>query len=155
MAIEAISEYLQASAVCLSVLKPDGGCLGYPATLLLFCAVNAMGVCLAGETVTIDGDPQRIATKQPFRIFNHECFGLELSELQIKRLEASFRNRLAHNAIIDLGSCLDPSSDEPPFVFNAATVSIRVFSFHNRGVQAYSRFPKERIHAWAKSSRSR
>jgi hypothetical protein len=149
LARETIDEYLIASQNCLSFRKPDGGCLGCPATILLFCIVNALGVCLSGDTVTIDGRSQKIKEREPFRILNHECFGLGLSQKEIKLLEHSYRNRLAHNAIIDIGSFLLPQSDNPPFLFKSGQVGIRVFSFHKLVAQAYSQFPKERIESWA------
>ena len=37
LSVEAIDEYIRASALCLDFRKEGGGCLGYPATLLLFC----------------------------------------------------------------------------------------------------------------------
>lgn len=150
MAMEAIDEYFTASENCLRFRKPDDGCLGYPATLLLFCVINALGICLHGDSVTIDGRLQTITPGEPFRILNHECFGLGLSHKEIKLLEESYRNRLAHNAIIDVGSFLLPRSDDPPFVFESGQVGIKVFSFHQLVVRAYSRFPKERIESWAK-----
>jgi hypothetical protein len=76
MAIDGIDEYLQASQDCLDFAKRDDGVLGFPATLLLFCITNALGVYMAGESVTIAGRAQRITVKEPFRIFNHELFGL-------------------------------------------------------------------------------
>jgi hypothetical protein len=97
---------------------------------------------------------QKITLGEPFRVLNHECFGLGLSSQQIKLLEQSFRNRLAHNAIIDVGSFLLPLSGDPPFAFESGRVGIKVFSFHELVARAYSRFPKERIESWAKRLRN-
>jgi len=58
MAAEVIEEYLRTAQFCLEFRKQDGGCLGYPATLLLLCVANALGSYLAGESVTIEGKPQ-------------------------------------------------------------------------------------------------
>jgi hypothetical protein len=154
LAIEAIDEYLIASANCLKFRKKDGGCLGYPATLLLLCVINALGVWLDGDNVTIDGRLEKITEGEPFRVLNHDCFGLELSGQEIKLLKQSYRNRLAHNAIIDVGSFLLPREDDPPFVFESEGVGIKVFSFYKLVVRAYSRFPKERIHSWANQLQS-
>ena len=49
LAVEAIEENLAVSAHCLFFVKQDGGCHGYPATLLLFCVTDALGVYLAGR----------------------------------------------------------------------------------------------------------
>jgi hypothetical protein len=153
LAIATIEELIQAAQICLTCKKSDGGCLGCPATLLLFCIVNALGNCLAGDAVTIDGRQQPITSGEPFRILNHQCFGLELSASQIKQLEKSCRNRLAHNAVIDLDSSLLPLSDDPPFVFKSGKVGIKVFSFYNLVAAAYSR-SKGRIESWASGLQS-
>jgi len=150
MAIEAIEEYLAVSAHCLSSVKQDGGCYGYPATLLLFCVTNALGVYLAGESVTVGQHSQQIREKKPFRVFNHECFGLALDEEEIRRLEVAYRNRLAHNAFIDIGAGLVADPSGPPFAFTPDQIKINVVSFHALVTKAWERFPRERIEAWAK-----
>src|SRR4051812_49746465 len=99
MAVEAIEEYLATAEMCQAAKKTDGGCLGYPATLLLFCIVNALGCFLCGDTVQIDGRTQKITKGEPFRVLNHDIFGLNLESVQIKLLEKAYRNTLAHNAI--------------------------------------------------------
>src|SRR2546428_8310808 len=87
MAIEAIDEYLTASENCLTFEKAGGGSLGYPATLLLFCVTNALGVYLAAQSATIGGRSQRITEHEPFRVINHDCFGrLAFNDNQINRL---------------------------------------------------------------------
>jgi hypothetical protein len=83
MAAEVIEEYLRTAQFCLEFRKQDGGCLGYPATLLLLCVANALGSYLAGESVTIEGKPQKITRGEPFRILNHPLFGLQLSHKRI------------------------------------------------------------------------
>lgn len=83
MTIEAAEEYLLTAKICLDYEKEDGGCLGYPATLLLCCVVEIMGEYLIGG-------------KEPFRVLNAPCFGLKLNEAtQIKKLEKWYRNPLA------------------------------------------------------------
>jgi hypothetical protein len=115
MAIEAIDEYLTASENGLTFEKVGGGSLGYPATLLLFCVTNALGVYLAGERVTMGGRSQRITEHEPFRVLNHDCFGrLALNDKQIKRLEKVYRNAFA---IIDLGAVLVIRRDNGPLIF--------------------------------------
>ena len=149
MATEAIDEYLQASEDCLNFAKRDSGVLGYPATLLLFCVANALGVYLSGESITIAGRPQKITAKEPFRVLNHECFGLRLDHDQIKRLEKVYRNALAHTAIIDLGATLVAHVDGPVFIFRRNGVRINLQSFQKLVAAAWSQFPKERIKSWA------
>jgi hypothetical protein len=150
MAIDGINEYLEASENCLNFAKRDDGVLGFPATLLLFCITNALGVYMAGETVTISGRPQRITAKEPFRVFNHELFDLRLEHAQIKHLEKAYRNALAHTAIIDLGASMVAHVDGPVFIFRPqGGVRINLASFQKYVAAAWSRFPKERIKSWA------
>ena len=94
---------------CLSHRKPDGGCLGFPSTLMMLCLIDAFGTYLRGEEVVIDGKGQKITRGEPFRVLNHALFGLKLTSRQIKTIEQSYRNRLAHNAMIDTNSWLIPS----------------------------------------------
>lgn len=154
MAVEAIEEYLAASAMCQAAKKADCGCFGYPATLLLFCIVNAFGCFLSGDTVQIDGRTQKITKGEPFRVLNHGIFGLSLTSAQIKLLEKAYRNALAHSAIIEIGAFITPNSSRPqrsPFTF--ATNRIQVISlpsFHELVGNAWSKFPMSRIQAWAK-----
>jgi hypothetical protein len=150
MAIDGIDEYLQASQDCLDFAKRDDGVLGFPATLLLFCITNALGVYMAGESVTIAGRAQRITVKEPFRIFNHELFGLRLDHAQIKHLEKAYRDALAHTAIIDLGASMVAHVDGPVFIFRPhGSVRINLASFQKCVAAAWSRFPRERIKLWA------
>src|SRR5438128_4765068 len=149
MAIEGIEEYLAAAENCLSFEKSDTGVLGFPATLLLFCVANALGVYLAGESVTIDGRSHKITEKEPFRVLNHQCFDLGLDHQQIKSLEKAYRNSLAHNAIIDLGAALVAHVDGPVFVFRSNGIHINLQSFHKRVSAAWQQFPKEHIQSWA------
>jgi hypothetical protein len=39
---DAIDEYIELARIGLNFKKPDGGCLGYPSTLLLFCVIDAL-----------------------------------------------------------------------------------------------------------------
>jgi hypothetical protein len=148
MAVAVIDENLIASHMCLECRRLDGGCLGYPATLLLLCVVNALGTFLTGESVMIENKSHKITRGEPFRVLNHDCLGFTLSHKEIKLVEDSYRNRLAHNAIIEVGASLLPSNEEPPFVFDSDKVGIRVFSFYRLVCLAWQRFPKESIETW-------
>jgi len=150
MAREAIEEYLQTSQICLDFRKSDGGCLGYPSTLLLLCIINAFGTYLAGETVEIEGKSQNITKHEPFRVLNHRLFNLGLTHRQIKLIEKSYRNRLTHNAIIERGSVIVPAGGEPPFIFYKGLIVIQLGSLHRNVSQAWARFPKGRIASWEK-----
>ncbi len=151
MAIAVIDEYLRTSQLCLEETKPDGGCLGYSATLLLFCVVNAMGTYLGGDGIVIENKEQQITKGEPFRIFNHPLFGLDLTQQEIKQLERSYRNALVHSATIEAGAMLFALDGEVPFEFISGHVWIRLCSFHRRVEAAWALFPKQRIEAWEKN----
>ena len=160
MAVECVDEYLQTAANCLKSKKPDGGCFGYPATLLLFCVINILGVFLRGETVTIEGRDQKITRGEPFRVLNHPIFGLNLTSKQIKILEQSYRNALAHEGIIEWGAFLIQTptgqSRQNPFTFATNKVQIiDVDSLHQLVMKAWNQFDKTRIKTWANQKRKR
>lgn len=151
MASEVIGEYIRASQFCLEFRKLDGGCLGYPATLLLLCVTNALGSYLSGEAVTIEGKSQKITQGEPFRVLNHQLFGLQLTHKQIKLIEHSYRNRLSHNAIIERGSFLLPTQAGAPFIFSGKGMLTRVGSLYQLVSEVWARFPKEQITLWERS----
>ena len=94
LSVEVIDEYIRASQLCLEFRKRDGGCLGYPAVIRLFCVIDALGGYLALDK------RNKIRRKEPFFVLIHPCFGLALTGDQIKRLEWWYRNGLAHNAAL-------------------------------------------------------
>jgi hypothetical protein len=135
--VEVIEEYLVTVGLCLQHRKPDGGCLGYPATLLLFCVVDALGGYLALDK------KNDIPKREPFMVLNHRNFGLTLTTDQIKRLEWWYRNGLAHNAALPPGTCLTGEQGEPfEFAGNGDPVKIRVFPFHRLVERAWTAFDK-------------
>jgi hypothetical protein len=145
LAKEAIDEYLVTSQLCLKYQKADGGCLGYPATLLLLSAVNALGTYLRNESVLISGKQQRITRGEPFRVFNHPLFGQSLTHQQIKIVEHSYRNLLSHNAMLSPQHFLVPGPGGPPFTFENGRVAIYVDSFYEMVNRAWQHFDKDRI----------
>jgi len=147
---EVIDEFLEASALCFRSPKSSGGCFGYAGTLLLFCIVDSFGVYLRHDIVQIDGRKEEIKKGEPFRVFNHTIFGLNLTGSQIKLVEHSYRNQLAHNASLKSGAFLIQAANKPslsPFTFgsNAVKVVINVDSLHNLVSTGWGRFPKGRI----------
>lgn len=140
LSVEAIDEYVAASELCLNFRKSDGGCLGYPATLLLFCVVDALGGYLSLDK------RNKIPKGERFFVLNHPCFGLTLTKDQVKRVEWWYRNGLAHNAAIPPGTGLT-AEEGPPFEFaaNGDPVMIRVLSFHRLVRQAWEHFDKSLI----------
>jgi hypothetical protein len=104
LTIEVIEEYLDIAKLCIATKKSDGGIYGYPATLLLFCVIDALGNCL-------------ISGKEPFRVLKGAPFNCDLTDSQIKNLEQWYRNLLAHNGTIAAGTCLSPKEGSTPFEF--------------------------------------
>ena len=158
MAVEAINEYLEVAESCLNARKSDGGCLGYPAALLLFCVTNAFGVYLCGDNIQIDGRNRTITPREPFQVLNHAIFGLDLRGTQIKLLEQCYRNKLAHNAIIELGAVLIHAPGQLPHPFSFAANQVQVInlhSFHRLVATAWEKFPRDRIHTWSKQRQPR
>jgi hypothetical protein len=126
--------------MCLNHRKADGGCLGYSATLLLLCIVDALGGYLALDKIN------DIPKREPFRVFNHLLFGLTLTTDQIKRLEWWYRNGLANNASLPPGTCLTGEEGQPfEFAVNGDPIKIRIFSFHRLVQGAWDQFDKNLI----------
>ena len=81
---EAIDEYIELARLGLQFRKSDGGCLGYPSLLLMFCVIDALSNHLDFE-------------RDSFAVLKHEIFGLNLSKDQIENLKIWYRHPLAHN----------------------------------------------------------
>jgi hypothetical protein len=145
LAEEAIDEYLIAADKCVKFHKPDGGCLGVPAALLLLCVVNALGTYLRDEIVNIGGKVQPITKREPFRVLNHPLLGQNLSTAQIKRVEHAYRNALAHEALMWPGHWLTPAPAIPPFGFQGEQISISVPSLYAAVERAWRNFDKSKI----------
>lgn len=133
LTIEAVQEYLDVAEHCVRNKKGDGGIYGYPATLLLFCVINAIGES------TIEGN-------EPFRVLKAEPFNLSLSDTQVKQLEQWYRNLLTHNAMIAPGAILSPEECGDPFVFASnEPVMIRVKPLYNSVHTAWDRLDKTKM----------
>lgn len=139
---EVIEEYLSAAKICLTTQKTDSGVHGYPATLLLFCAVEAIGNNLCTNQKTQIG----ITKHEPFRVLKHERFNLSPrpTDIQIKHLEEWFRNQLAHRGLLMDGVALSPEESAPPFTFNDEDEpnTICVPSFYKAVNDAWKRIDK-------------
>ena len=140
LAQDTVEEYLTASKLCLRATKRGGGILGCPAALLLFCIINALGTYLVGDEISLDGKKQKITRGEPFRVLNHPTFGLSLTNRQIKDLEHWYRNRLAHNAIIESNVSLLAQRDGQPFLFSKDSVEADVPGLHRLVEAAWNRF---------------
>jgi hypothetical protein len=127
--IEAITEYLRTAEICLHTRKPDGGLLGYSATLLLLCVTDAIG-----HRLTTEGGHTRL------KVLNCPDFGLALTEPQIKDLTQRYRNPLAHNGLIDPHVALSADTVGEPFEFEAGKLkTIRVPVFYDLVLRVWAR----------------
>lgn len=119
LSIDAIEEYLEIAKVSIDRRKPDGGIYGYPAALLLFCVIDALGASLT-------------TGNEHFMVLKQSPFNCKLDNQQVKSLEKWYRNPLAHNAMIAPGVCLSPEDGADPFHFDRnEPVLIRVTALYN------------------------
>ena len=133
LTIEVIEEYLDIANMCIATKKQDGGIYGYPATLLLFSVINAVGSSL-------------IAVNEPFRVLKEAPFNCSLEDRQVKQLEQWYRNLLVHNGMIAPGTCLSPEDGGAPFMFSSdEPVLIRVKSLYNLVRGAWEQVDKVKL----------
>ncbi|SPE17480.1 hypothetical protein SBA5_100078 [Candidatus Sulfotelmatomonas gaucii] len=133
LTVEAIEEYLAITKYCVETRKNGGGIYGYPATLLLFCVIDAIG----------NG---KRAGKEPFRILKEAPFNCRLNDAQIKTLETWYRNPLAHEGMIAPGVCLSPEESGDAFaVVGDEPVQIRVKTLYNLVRAAWDQIDKSTL----------
>jgi len=130
---EVIEEYLAIAEHCVTTQKAPGAIYGYPATLLLFCTVDAMTVYLGGKNNT-------------FTAFNEPLFSLCFSSDELKRLANLYRHLLAHAAAIAPGVILTPEDSGDAFEFNVnEPTRIRVPAFYHLVKKAWGAFDKSKL----------
>jgi hypothetical protein len=118
---ESLPEYVAASRLLLDARKPDGGCLGYPAAVLLFAIVDAIGSYHEGsnEIFLVDGQNLKIkGTSTHIRILNGPLFDLHLTKPQLELVYDAGRCFLAHNALVAPSAGLMLEGDVP-FTFTS------------------------------------
>lgn len=115
---ESLTEYLEVAQYCVKYRKdsawPDaqqGGCLGYPAAVMLFSIVDTLGSFYHGRSdLNIMMDGKRVHIKkggiQHYFILNSDYYGETLDGDTIKTLYSNFRNPLVHNASLAPSSFL-------------------------------------------------
>ena len=140
LTVEVIEEYLDIANLCINTKKPDGGIYGYPATLLLFCVIEALGTGLRKD-------------KNPFQVLREPPFNCTLSFDQVKDLKEWYRNPLAHNGMIVPGICLSPEDSGAPFTFSSnQPVLIRVKSLYDLVHGAWRQLSKGKLNSNWRSS---
>ena len=144
-----LSEYLEAARVCLEYQKderwPGPGCLGFPAGLLLFSVVDAIGSYVRGssEVFDIDGKqrPIKHTGKEHFFVLNGaEYYGQALSEREIDHLYGEFRSLLAHNALFTPAGFLVMAASPELFPRVNNRMGVNLTAFYNRSVDVAGRF---------------
>lgn len=124
---ESLDETLEAARICVFYEKTNskwgrfnnGGCLGFPAGILLFSIIDAIGsyfwgdktfnVNLDGKQVTIGGDGW-----EHFKILNSKYFNKTLSSSFLKVLYKNFRCSLVHNATLRKAAFMHPDNSDFP-----------------------------------------
>jgi hypothetical protein len=132
MSVEAIDEYLTIAEHCISTQKKDGGIYGYPAILLLFCIIDALGNYVGHAKNTLRGS----------------CLVVPgVTQEQIKHLKNWYRNLPAHQAIIMPGTQLSPDPAGAPIEFNSngEPTHIRVIPFCRAVRSAWETFDRKAI----------
>jgi len=110
---ESLRETLEAAKYCADYRKTDekwgefktGGCLGFPAAILLFSLIDTIGSYYRGNEdfeILIDSENSKIERDgwQHFKILNSEYFNQNLTEEFIRNLYSKFRSYLAHNSVL-------------------------------------------------------
>jgi hypothetical protein len=116
---ESLFETLEAAKYCSDYRKTDdkwgdfktGGCLGYPAAILLFSIIDSIGSYFRKEKsfkITIDSTQQTIDSDgwQHLKILNSKYFNQNLSLEFMKALYSKFRSFLTHNSILGKNSIM-------------------------------------------------
>ncbi len=112
---ESLREYLEVAEYCVKFDKQNDlrwpnmfGCYGYPAALLLLSIAEAVGTEVMGG-----GDDSKIH----FKILNHkDYYNLNLKDTDIEIIRNSYRNKLSHNAYMQINVSLDIGSSGDPLV---------------------------------------
>jgi hypothetical protein len=121
---EVIEDFLMAARTCVETRKPDGSILGYPATLILLAAMDAIGHGLSVGK----GHTRLVVLLHPPFSEKLAKFDQDLSERpHVKNLTKWYRNMLAHSGLIAPGVALTPEREGAPFGFTGGELTtIRV-----------------------------
>ncbi len=120
---ESLPELLYAAKFCAKYRKDchvwgkfkTGGCLGFPAAILLFSIVDSIGSYFRGNKnieITIDSKPTLIkgTGSEHFKILNSKYFNQDLSGDCIEALYEKFRSLLVHNSAIGKNTSMNISN---------------------------------------------
>ena len=140
---ESLDEYIEASAFCVQYKKTEvkfapyntGGCLGYPAGVLLFSTIDTLGSYFRGTKgfkVMIDSKMSSINGEgsEHFKILNSKYFDQKLSEKFIQQLYNSYRNKLTHNSVLGKNALMHPCNPNNNAAFHATNNSDGSVIYH-------------------------
>ena len=100
----------------------NGGILGYPATIILFSIIDAMGSVFSGNQdfkINVGGKETVIKkTNHHIYILNSKYFGLNLEWEDLKSLYDNVRSPITHNCILPQGYTLQvgTGTDHPFYI---------------------------------------
>lgn len=144
--IEALKENIQAIEYCLNFDKSlnsttssnVGGCLGYPAMILICSVFDTVGSFFRGANTEflVDGTNKKIETvNDHFLILNHShLFNLKLSGTTIYDFYSTYRSKLTHNNALPPNNFLKADKNDPNiFILNNTTeiTCINIISLFN------------------------
>src|ERR1700731_758955 len=120
---ESLDESIEAARYCVYYSKTDqkgekfktGGCLGYPAGILLFSVIDTIGSYFRKDNnviIEIDGKKSAINATgwEHFKILNSKYFNQSLPSNYIKELYNKFRSSLTHNSVLGKKAIMYPSN---------------------------------------------
>jgi hypothetical protein len=107
---QVIEEYLISAKACLDKRRKRG-LLGYPATLILLCTIDAMGHGLLSPIK--NRDTRLDVLQQP-------PFNRNLTNAQVDNLTNWYRHLLAHTATMAPNAFLTPDAQGEPFDFDTS-----------------------------------
>ena len=124
---ESLDETLEAARFCSEYKKTEdkwkpyntGGCLGYPAGVLLFSIIDSIGSYYrknADFLIEVDSKMQSINADgwEHFKILNSKYFKQNLSTAFLKALYNKFRSSLTHNSVLGKDSIMIPCNASLP-----------------------------------------
>jgi len=102
---ESLPEIIKAAKYCIEYRKNNGGCLGYPAAILLFTIVDSIGSYFYKnkeiENITKKKEDYINSDSwEHFKILKTNYFNQNLSPKNIKDIYYNFRCKLSHNTVL-------------------------------------------------------
>jgi hypothetical protein len=149
---ESLDEFIEAAKFCIQYSKTDdfwgvfktGGCLGYPAGVLLFSIIDSIGSYFRNNKtfkISVDGNLTSINHKgwEHFKILNSKYFNQDLPSSYLKMLYNQYRNYLTHNSVLGKKASMFPSNE---LMEGLKNVSFAIIKYEN-GIEYNVVFMKE------------